>query len=232
MADQVDIKTGEVLAEGIPVPETALIPATPVNALDKFVKEGDIPLLRVLEQMDTLNWRDLKPHQTAFLLMQKPFVVSGGGTMYLTFKQAILFATRSYELGVSPFSGEVWFDPNRGSVNLTLEGKRQVARNKGIDLGPPQFEEISRTWAEVPKVTPIIEDLKKQGFTKDIGVKCKIRVGNPEHKEFVEYICWLTEWAVVKSPVWMQKPLHMLQTRATEKAISLAMGTGASDPID
>ena len=127
---------------------------------------------------------------------------------------------------------EVWFDPNRGSVNLTLEGKRQVARNKGIDLGPPQFEELVRGWGEIPKVTPLVEDLKKQGFVKDIGIKCRIRVGDVKNQEFVEYICWLSEWAVPKSPVWQAKPLHMLQTRATEKAISLAMGTGASDPVD
>lgn len=236
MNETVDIKTGEVLdAPANPAavsPSEALVPAKPANEMDSLVKATDLPLLRVMEQMDTLDWKNLKPHQTAFLLMQKPFVVSGGGTMYLTFKQAILFATRAYELGVSPFSSEVWFDPNRGSVNLTLEGKRQVARNKGIDLGPPQFEEISRPWTEVPKVTPLVEDLKKQGFTKDIGVKCVMRVGDPKIAETVNYTCWLSEWAVPKSPVWNAKPLHMLQTRATEKAISLAMGTGASDPVD
>jgi hypothetical protein len=237
--DVIDSNTGEVLSGTVistvpAAPTTAIAVAkpAPVSDMDKFVKEADLPLLRVMEQMDTLDWKNLKPHQTAFLLMQKPFNVSGGGTMYLTFKQAILFATRAYELGVSPFSSEVWFDPNRGSVNLTLEGKRQVARNKGIDLGPPQFEDLSRTWAELPKVTPMVEDLKKQGFTKDIGVKCRMRVGDPKLGEHVEYICWLTEWAVVKSPVWMAKPLHMLQTRAVEKALSLAMGTGASDQID
>lgn len=211
------------------IEETAI---TVQPSMDSMVKSGDIPLLRVMEQMDTLDWRNLKPHQTSLLLMQKPFQVSGGGTMFLTFKQAILFATRCYELGVSPFSSEVWFDANRGSVNLTLEGKRQVARNKGIDLGPPQFEELSRTWTEVPKVTPLVEDLKKQGFTKDIGVKCRIRVGDPKNQEYSEYTCWMSEWSVPKSPVWQAKPLHMLQTRATEKAISLAMGTGASDPVD
>src|SRR3990167_2593066 len=163
--ETVDVKTGEVL------------PATTGNAIDALVKQQDIPLLRVMEQMNSLDWRDLKPHQMAFLLMQKPFPVQGGGTMYLTFKQAILFATRAYELGVSPFSSEVWFDPNRGSVQLTLEGKRQVARNKGIDLGPPQFEELSREWTDVPKASATIDELRKQGFTKDIGIKCRMRVG-------------------------------------------------------
>lgn len=210
---------------------TETLPALP-SGMDALVKPQDLPLLRVMETLQSLDWRNLTPPQTAFLLMQKPFAVSGGGTMYLTFKQAILFATRCFELGVSPFSSEVWFDPNRGSVNLTLEGKRQVARNKGIDLGPPQFEDIEREWSKVPKQTPLIEDLKKQGFLRDIGVKCRIRVGEVKNQEFVEYICWLSEWAVPKSPVWAAKPMHMLQTRATEKAISLAMGTGSSDPVE
>jgi hypothetical protein len=183
------------------------------------------------EGMNSLNWRDLKPHQMAVLLMQKPFTAQGGGQMYLSFKQAILFATRCYELGVSPFSSEVWFDPNRASVNLTLEGKRQVARNKGIDLGPPSFEELGREWTTLAKMSPTAEEVKKSGFNKDVGVKCKIRVGNPEHKEHVEYIAWLSEWYVGRSPVWQAKPLHMLQTRACEKAISMALGTGASDPL-
>jgi hypothetical protein len=161
--------------------------------------------------------------------MQKPFMAQGGGQMYLNFKQAILFATRCYELGVSPFSSEVWFDPNRASVNLTLEGKRQVARAKGIDLGPPKFEELSRTWADIARQTPLVEDLKKAGFGKDLGIKCRIRVGDPTHKEEAEYIAWLSEWYVPRSPVWQAKPIHMLQTRATEKCISMALGTGASD---
>jgi len=31
--------------------------------------------------------------------------------------------------------------------------------------------------------------------------------------------------------VWKAKPTHMLQTRAAEKAISMALGTGASDMV-
>lgn len=202
------------------------------GSMSDMVKAQDIPLLRVMETMDSLDWKALKPHHTALLLMQKPFPVSGGGTTFLTFKQAIIFATRCFELGVSPFSSEVWYDPQRASTNLTLEGKRQVARNRGIDLGPPQFEETSREWSEVANVSKAGQEAKTAGFKKDIAIRCKIRVGNPEHKEYSEYTAWLSEWYVSKSPVWQQKPLHMLQTRACEKAISLALGTGASDPIN
>lgn len=223
MSDNIDVKTGEI------VEETSLVKASPISGM---VKEHDQPLLKVMEQLNSLDWRQLTPPQLALLIMQKPFPAQGGGQMHLSFKQAILFATRCFELGVSPFSSEVWFDPNRASVNLTLEGKKQVARNKGIDLGPPKFQEIEREWSKVARMTQNGEEAKKNGFTKDIGIKCSIRVGDPKNQEHSEYTAWLSEWFVSRSPVWKEKPMHMLQTRACEKAISLALGTGASNPVD
>jgi hypothetical protein len=217
----------EKIVDAEVIPETAF--AKKPNMGD-MVKDSEKPLYALMENLQSMNWRELTPPQLALLIMQKPFA-SGGGTMHLTFKQAILFATRCYELGVSPFSSEVWFDPNRSSVNLTLEGKRQVARNKGIDLGPPKFEELAREWKDLAKLSPTVDECKKAGFTRDVGVKCMIRVGNPEYKEYSEYIAWLSEWYVSRSPVWQAKPLHMLQTRACEKAISMALGTGASDML-
>lgn len=192
-----------------------------------LVKEQDRPLLDIMENT-TLDWKSLKPNQMAVMLMQKPFSVSGGGTTYLTFRQALYFAVRCFELGVSPFSDSVWFDPQRFSVNLTLAGKREVARNRGIDLGPPSFEEVGREWTDVGRMTPTGDAAKKAGFTKDVGIKCHIRVGNPEHKEYVDYTAYISEWYVDRSPVWREKPMHMLTTRAQEKAISMALGTGAS----
>lgn len=214
-----EVKTAEV------VQEMALVKASEIESL---VKEQDRPLLKIMDGLATLDWKDLKPNQMAVLLMQKPFSVKGGGQLFLNFRQALHFAVRCYELNVSPFSNEVFFDPARFSVNLTLEGKKQVARNKGIDLGPPQFEALTREWKDLPRMTEGAEDAKKAGFTKDIGYKCKMRVGPPEHKEYVEYTAWLSEWLVTSSPVWKAKPEHMLQTRACEKGISLALGTGAS----
>ncbi len=223
MAEIVDVKTGEI------VEEAALVPLK--SQFEGMVKDQDKPLLGIMEQMKSLNWRELTPPQLAVLIMQKPFAAQGGGQMFLSFKQAIIFATRCFELGVSPFSSEVWFDANRATVNLTLEGKRQVARNKGIDLGPPKFEELSREWKDIARVTENVDALKKLNFLKDVGVKCVIRVGDPKNQETSDYIAWLSEWFVPRSPVWQAKPLHMLQTRACEKAISMALGTGASDPL-
>lgn len=220
----IDVTTGEIINE-----EKALQLAKPTAS--DMVKDADKPLLAMMETLNSLDWRDMKPHQMAFLLMQKPFMAQGGGTLFLSFRQALLFATRCYELQVSPFSSEVWFDPSRASVNLTLEGKRQVARAKGIDLGPPKFEELRREWSDIPRITENVDSLKKLGFKYDVGVKCMIRVGKPEHQEYSEYIAWMSEWLVERSPVWKSKPLHMLQTRAVEKCISMALGTGASDMI-
>src|SRR3990167_5859213 len=173
----VDTKTGEVT-----VVETVSLVKT--GGMRDIVKAQDIPLLDVMETMESLDWKNLKPHQTALLIMQKPFTARGGGQMFLSFRQAILFATRCYELGVSPFSSEVWYDANKGTTQLTLEGKRQVARNKGIDLGPPQFVELSREWSDVAKLNDNAKEAQKQGFPKDVGVKCRIRVGDVKNQEY------------------------------------------------
>jgi hypothetical protein len=213
--------------------EAEIVAELPMTAdhMLALVKESERGVYNALSSMDSLDWKSLKPHQTALLLCQKPMNFSGGGVGYLTFKQALLFAVRCFELGLSPFSDSVWFDPNRSSVNLTLAGKRELARIRNIDLGPPQFEEIAREWKDVARSTENVEAVKKAGFGKDIGIKCRMRVGDPKWNEHVEYIAYLSEWYVSRSPVWQQKPLHMLQTRATEKAISLAMGTGASSQV-
>lgn len=218
--DKVIVATGEVID----------LPVKKVDDMLALVKDAEKGVYNAMSSMTTLDWKNLLPNQTALLLMQKPFPISGGGTTNLTFKQALLFAVRAYELGISPFSSGIWFDPNRGSVNLTLEGKRELARLKGIDLGPPKFTEMFREWKDVRK-SDTSDECQKAGFPRDIGYKCTIRVGKPEYKEFVEYDAWLSEWYVSRSPVWKAKASHMLQTRSTEKAISLAMGTGASDMV-
>ena len=222
MAEYVDVKTGEV------VEEKMLAVIGPKGGMQDLVKQQDLPLLAVMEQLETLDWSKLKPHHAALLLMQKPFVVSGGGVTNLTFKQAILFATRCYELGLSPFSDNVWFDVGRSAVNITMSGKRELARLRGIDLGPPSFEEVYREWDTVSRITPAGEEAKKQGFKRDVGVTCSMRVGDPKNNEKVIYTAWINDWFQPKSPVWKDKPGHMLTIRANEKALTLVLGTGAS----
>jgi len=165
----------------------------------------------------------------ALLLMQKPFTAKGG-IYTLTFAQALFFATRCFELGLSPFSNEVFFDASKWSVGISYEGKKQVARNRHIDLGPPQFERKERQWSDVPD-SPNKKELEKTMPT-DVGYLCKIRVGKPEHKEHSTYLAWGSEWFAPASLVWKSKFEHMLQTRAAEKATTLALGTGGSDMPD
>ncbi len=219
-----------VVAEVV-TPVVALVPKDP-HDMSTLVKETDKAVYNAMSGMESLDWKSLKPNQMAVLLMQKAFNGSGGSTIYLNFKQALIFAVRCFELGVSPLSDSVWYDANKGTVNLTLAGKREVARNRGIDLGPPAFTDVERDWASIPKMTETGEELRKSGFPKDVGIKCKIRVGDPKHQEYSEYTAWMSEWYQSRSPVWKSKPAHMLQTRATEKAITLALGTGASSMPD
>ena len=218
----IDTKTGEVMQELV------VVSNAPKDTMDMLVKEADRPVFNAMASMDTLDWKNLRPNQMAVLLMQRPMSVSGGGVMYLNFKQALLFAVRCFELGLSPFSDSVWFDTNRSAVNLTLSGKRELARIRGIDLGPPQFEELYREWKDVPKITESGEDAKKAGFTKDAGCRCTIRVGDIKNGEHVTYTAWINDWFVSRSPVWKARPNHMLTIRANEKAVTLALGTGAS----
>lgn len=224
IVEVIDTKTGEVT-------ETALVSAKPVG-MRAIVKEQDLPLLDVMETLDNLDWRNLRPHQTALLLMQKPLSVSGGGSTYLTFRQAILFATRCYELNLSPFSDNVWFDPGRGATNITLSGKRELARLRGIEMGPPSFEEVYRDWKDVPRVTEAGEAARKAGFARDVGCTCTMRIGPAANKENVVYTAWINDWYVSRSPVWQNKPSHMLAVRANEKALTLVTGIGASAMSD
>lgn len=195
--------------------------------LTSLIKDADKAVYEVMSEISSPDWRNLPPNQMAVLLMQRPLPIAGGGTTYLTFRQALYFAVRAYELGLSPFGSSLWFDPARFSVNITLEGKRELARLRGIDLGPPSFVEKEREWTTV-RSNETVEAAKKAGFTKDLGITCKIRVGDPKQGEFSEYTAWLSEWLQPRSPVWMGKTQHMLCLRANEKAITLALGTGAS----
>ena len=196
-----------------------------------LVKEQDKPVFQAMSKLSSLNWHDLKPNETALLLMQKPFL-SGGATMYLNFRQALLFAVRAYELGLSPFSDNVWFDTTRNAVNITMSGKRELCRIRGVEMRPPMFTETTREWNELPKVTAAGEAAKKAGFTKDVGVTCTIRVGDTKNAEKVAFTAWLNDWYVSRSPVWQERYMHMLSVRANEKALTLILGSGASQMPD
>jgi hypothetical protein len=165
--------------------------------------------LEKLAGIATFDWKQIPPPVMAELLMQTPF--RGSATdpdYYLAPFQAYRFAIRCYELGLSPLSNEVWYNPKNNMTNVTFEGKLKLARLNGLNLSPPRF-------------TRIPED-----NTKPLaGYKCVIHAPSGD----CEYTAYLKDWVVNSSPVWKSKPEHMLQLRAAEKCLSFATGTGSSE---
>src|SRR5262249_37740913 len=131
--------------------------------------------------------------------------------------QALVFAMEAYRMGLSPLSNQCFFNRDSNKVNATLEGKKAMARDQGYNFGPPKFERLERPFGAK----------KIPGFDKEVGFKCTMQVKGFEDR--AEYTAWLSEWYMPMSPVWKEKPEHMLQTRAQEKTISSASGVGASE---
>jgi len=191
------------------------VTATQEVALQKASATED--RLQAFSDLKDFDWKHLPPTVMARVLMKKPYRgKSGEPDYYLSPEQALVFAMRSFELGLSPLSSKVWFDRDRWTTNVTLEGKLRLARERG-NVGPPQFEDLEREWRK--GVSPI------GGFSKEPGIKCTVNVNG----EPCSYRCWISEWFVPTSPVWKTKPLHMLAIRAYDKALAFASGAGISD---
>ena len=171
-----------------------------------------------IEDLSSFNWKDIKPHFLAPLLCQVPFKTKDGYN-YLKPWQALIWAMRCYELELSPLGNETWFNPEANKVNITLEGKREIARKRGYKFGPSTFERLERPWPE--------GKAKPTQVKTDIGYKCTLPVAGWDKPG--EYTAWLSEWYMPYSPVWRDKPEHMLQIRAQEKAISFCTGVGQSE---
>ena len=168
--------------------------------------------LESLSQIANFDWKAVPPPMLAQMLVQIPFRGSGGDPDYfLAPWQAMIFAMRCFELGLSPFSDEVWFNPKNNKTNVTLSGKLKLARLQGLNLGPPHFERVTR----------------KFNGKDDYGYRCSMSTGRDGDR--AEYTAWHSEWFVARSPVWKEKPDHMLQVRATEKCLSFASGIGVSE---
>src|SRR5882724_8047512 len=172
-----------------------------------------------LKGITSFDWKQIPPPFMAELLMQTPFRGGAGEPdYYLSAYQAYRFAIRCYELGLSPLSTEVWYNPKNNMTNTTFEGKLKLARLNKMNLGPPRFEEKKRPF---PKGKTI------GGFDQDLGISCKMTTGRANDE--AEYTAWLSEWYVPTSPVWKAKPDHMLRVRSAEKCLSFASGLGVSE---
>lgn len=165
--------------------------------------------ISALNEITSFDWKAVPPPMLAQMLIQIPFKGGTGEPDYfLAPWQAMIFAMRCYELGLSPFSNEVWFNPKNNKVNVTFEGKLKLARKMGLNLSPPQL-----TRDPVDKSKPLIS------YTCVI-----VSPTGP-----CEYTATLKDWMQAKSPVWREKPEHMLQLRAAEKCLSFASGIGSSE---
>lgn len=191
-----------------------------------LAQEAQAKELALVEGIAEFDWKKIPPPAIAQILVRIPFKGSSGEPdFYLKPWQAMIFAIRCYELGLSPFSGEVWYNPKNNKVNVTFEGKLKLARDRGYNFGPPHFESKTRPWKNDVVKKQMIGFLGA-GFDTEPGLTCVITV---DGKEKAEYTAWLSEWMVLTSPVWKSKPMHMLQVRAHEKCISFASGVGASE---
>jgi hypothetical protein len=178
----------------------------------EMVANSQAKQLEKLNQISELDWKKLPPPMLASMLVQIPFKGSGTEPDYfLAPVQAMIFAMRCFELGLSPFSNEVWFNPKNNKVNVTFEGKLKLARMNGMKLSPPRFERMPGDAAK-----PLV------------AYRCEM--DSPTGK--CEYTAYLKDWQVSSSPVWKAKPEHMLQLRAAEKCLSFATGSGASELPD
>lgn len=189
----------------------ANLTATEQAALVKAERAADKQKAELdkLSSIQSLDWKAIPPPMLASILVNIPF--RGGANepdYYLQPWQAMIFALRCFKLGLSPFSNETWFNTKNNKVNVTFEGKLKLARMGGLNLSPPIFERIPEDPAK-----PLV------------AYKCTITA--PHGK--CEYTATLKEWKVATSPVWRDRPEHMLQLRAAEKCLSFATGSGSSE---
>jgi hypothetical protein len=192
-------------------------------------QEGDQQLARVPEWAKELldfDWKNLKPYQTALLLMQKTYTRYGDNgreTYRLSFDQALVFAVRCFEIGLSPISSEVWFNLDTQQVATTVEGRRKLARLQGMNFGPPQF-----TWSENDWPKGVANPCN---FSKDIECTCTMQIQGWDQP--ATYTGRLSEWFVggVKGQ-WAKRPRNMLQTRMVGQCLTFASGIGVSEMPD
>jgi hypothetical protein len=163
-----------------------------------------------LAMPESLDWKKWSLPMTAAILTRIP-MPGQDGDVFLTQAQATIWAIVSFEQGLSPFTGETWFNTKTHKVNLTLQGKLTRARQLGMNLGAPKFIRIPADEKE-----------------KLIAIKCVLPTSNGT----VEYTATLSEWMMPSNPNWKNRSGHMLQVRSYEKAVSFAAGVGASEQPD
>jgi hypothetical protein len=179
-----------------------------------LAKQSQVEIMRskdreMFQDITSFDWKKIPPPVMVEIIKRTP--MRGGANepdYFLADYQAWRFAIRCYEIGLSPLSTEVWYNPRNNMTNVTYEGKQKLSRINQLNLSPPKLERIP---VELDK--PLV------------AYKCTIQ--SPTGPS--TYTATLKEWKVGTSPVWRDKAEHMLQLRASEKCLSFAMGLGSSE---
>jgi hypothetical protein len=184
------------------------------------------------------GWEKLPDEiKDAMILMQRAFPASGGGAYFLTPPQAVMIIRYCKQKGLEVHGDHWWFDPRNWRVGSTASGLRAEARHKGIDLGPPQLERLTRPWPE--GITKIHGwDKEDSGYKcTDFGYRCTMSVGDKKLPSTSE--AWFSTSAqttmgkdltrTLRAGPWTDNPDNMVQVRSQTGCIKNALGSGISN---
>lgn len=228
MAEEAKLTVAEALAKR----KADVAAAKEETAVALTTQEADRELASIPKWVFDLtkwDWKELLPWQVAMLLMRKPYYrnTSTGKEMYrLNPDQALVFAYRASTLGLDPFSSEIWFNPDTWQASATVEGRRKVAKQNGMNFGPPQFTYVEKEWpAHIPN---------KGGFSTDIEGTCTMEVQG--WTKPATYTGRLSEWyrgqgKGSKSP-WDTNTMNQLFVRLQGQCLTFASGIGVSEMPD
>lgn len=180
-----------------------------------------------MESVGDLDWKRLPPFIMAQILIRKPYKGKRGEQYYLSREQALMFAMRCFEVGLSPLSSEVWFNPETCQTNITAEGQKQLMSNRGVVASPAMCEgPVKREWPMGKPVPSGIAAYVKT-YGGDVGYKCTIEVLIAGKWFPANFTAWLSEW-YKPSPTWDSITDTMLRTRAEDKCRESITGVGQS----
>ena len=183
-----------------------------------------------LEQVN-IDWTKCPPMALARLIRAVPYGRDREGNgLHYSDEQAIILGQSCYSMGLNPFRNHAYLNPKTNKLALYVEGQQELARLRGIKIGPARYIELTRPFPTANKYNAQrIACLKELGFTEDIGIKCEIEVLG--FKNQAESIVWASEWLVPHNEVWKDRISHMLRTRAKGKALAEVTGAEISEDI-
>jgi hypothetical protein len=147
-----------------------------------------------------------------------------------TVPQSVLMAYHcaKYDYKVDPAEGHVYMTP-AGKIGTSLEGLKIKSEHKGMKIGHPKFEEVTRPWptGKVLQIKGQDRVSRQATMEQDQGVKCTLQING----EPMEYTAWASEWMVGSNPNWVDRLQHMLRVRAEMHCIKFATGIGVSEEL-